>query len=685
VYRAAVIIIWLVLLSISIVPSSLTHAQLNSPDTLSGRVISLDGQPIAGAAIRSTRGDTLSDADGWFALSGESAPDWVTVDHRDYLPRTRAAAPGDPVLFRLTPDDGETITLHFGGDTMFGRRFFDPNQDGDPSDGIIPLTNGVEAHNALLHPVQSLLENADLSIINLESPLSTTPYFDPTQPRPDTIHPTRSFVFATHVDAAGAMALAGIDAVGLGNNHIYDMLAVGIDETLAALDTAGLARFGAGTTEAEAWSPALLDVRGTRVALLACTMIGGLEYDITFIADDAAGKSGAAYCTEGNLTAAVAAARAEADMVAVMLHGGIEYQRPPSSGLVRLTQVAREAGAALVINHTTHIVGGLDWDGGSLAAWSLGNFAFDQTVWQSLETYLLAVHIRRGEVVRAYIEPLMIEGFVPHGVAGGLADFVATGAAGWSAGGFVVEDGALESDFTGRAQPRQTVVDVSPPAQPGTILPLAPGLVSAEFSGGDPRYGRDLLWVGSFEDEVVAAAPSALWAVTDSDEQVGAGLGFDSSSGAQLQRNVDNTGDLVLSHLYRIPLGAERAVSLIGRVRGSDDAAAAVQLSWYDAMRGESFERTGLPLDPEPGDAWSAFRLDAVVPANAIAVGVFLRLSPPDFGTVTAAFDDLRLIAWDEAGAPFRPLHDHVWLTDSGTLTLTQAVLPGAESWVAVD
>jgi hypothetical protein len=29
----------------------------------------------------------------------------------------------------LTPDDGKTIVIHFAGDTMFGRRFYDPNED----------------------------------------------------------------------------------------------------------------------------------------------------------------------------------------------------------------------------------------------------------------------------------------------------------------------------------------------------------------------------------------------------------------------------------------------------------------------------------------------------------------------------------------------------------------------------
>ena len=65
-----------------------------------------------------------------------------------------------PIQISLTPDDGKVVTLHFGGDVMFGRRFFDLNEDGDTTDRILPISGGVEEHLALLEPIQPLLANA---------------------------------------------------------------------------------------------------------------------------------------------------------------------------------------------------------------------------------------------------------------------------------------------------------------------------------------------------------------------------------------------------------------------------------------------------------------------------------------------------------------------------------------------
>jgi hypothetical protein len=79
--------------------------------------------------------------------------------------RARARrAPTGPALVRLTPDDGETISIHFVGDAMFGRRFYDRNEDGNTSDGLLRPGAGPREHHDLLRPVQPLLENAHLTV-----------------------------------------------------------------------------------------------------------------------------------------------------------------------------------------------------------------------------------------------------------------------------------------------------------------------------------------------------------------------------------------------------------------------------------------------------------------------------------------------------------------------------------------
>jgi len=70
------------------------------------------------------------------------------------------------------------------------------------------------------------------------------------------------------------------------------------------------------------------------------------------------------------------------------------------------------------------------------------------------------------------------------------------------------------------------------------------------------------------------------------------------------------------------------------------------------------------------------------VPPRAVALGLYLRLTPPDKGTVTADFDNIRIIEWAKPGAQFSPLYNFALLNGSGDLTFAQEILPGAEQWI---
>ncbi|MDQ2997880.1 MAG: CapA family protein, partial [Chloroflexota bacterium] len=609
---------------------------------------------------------------------------WVTAKHANFLSRTRAAGSGAPVLIRLTPDDGETISLNFAGDTMFGRRFYDPNEDGDTSDGLLKQGAGVKEHLALLRDVQPLLENADLTTVNLETPLTTKPYIDPTRPRPEEFHPTKDYAFASDPASAAALKAAGVDVVDLGNNHLYDALDQGVADTRRSVQEAGLASFGAGMSEAEAWSPAVVTARGQAVAFIGCTTITGSEYATSYVVSDAQHKGGAAGCDEQTIRNAVVAARAKYPIVVMMIHGGYEYIRTPSDNVRKLTTAAREAGATLVINHHPHVIGGFDWNGTSLVGWTLGNFLFDQTVWPTLESYLLTVQLRRGQVVRAYAEPLIIDGFLPKGVTGGQADYVAREAAGREPGPFLIENGAMEADLQGAAAQREATATIDGAAAAETIVRLPGGWWASNFVGsGKIQMGRDLLWVGTFEDDNVDKKhqEGELWALENSDKLIGPAYAYESGAGLRLRRNASNQGDSVLTHVYRILIEPGRQIAVIGMVRASPNAHVSLQLSWYSDTRGPSDTQTLTPLSIRPGEAWTPFRVEVTAPPKAIAAGLFMRLQPPEHGDVTADLDDIRLIEWMPDATPFSQLYDHIKIIGSGDLTMHKAVLPGAEAW----
>ena len=662
-----------------------------SSQVIKGRVVSLEGKPVSGALVTTSSGQTKTNSNGWFKLAAARAdPEWVTVKHESFISRTRAAAPNASVLVRLTPNDGKTIALHFTGDVMFGRRFYDPNEDGNTNDGLLKPNSGVDEHKALLKNIQPLLENADLTIGNLESPLTDKPYFNPKLRRPSQFHPTKDYAFASASIAAKALRQVGIDVVDLGNNHLYDVLEQGIKDTQNALDQAGflsgVGYFGAGLSERQAWTPAVVNVRGQAIAFLGCTTISGAEHPVTYVASDAQRKGGAANCDENQIRSFVRSARDKYKTVIFMIHGGNEYQRTPSENVRRLTTAARESGATLVINHHPHVVGGFNWDGSSLVAWTLGNFLFDQTVWPTFESYLLAVHLRNGKVVQAYAEPLMIDGYIPKALTGDLADFVARGAAGRERGPFLVEDGAMEIDVSDRRVHRDVKLPIK--ASKDSIFRLGRGWWIADFSGtGSLRLGRDLLWVGGFEDETADEQHQggALWTFTGVDKLKGAEYAYEGKVGARLQRKRFNESDVVLSPQHRILVEPGSKLSIVGMMRSRADVRSSLQISWYSQTKGKSQGKQVKPFVVKQDNTWTPFRLDLKVPPNTVALGLFLRLQAPKQGSATVDFDNIRIVKWEPEGVPFSPLYNYVQATGTGELMLRKEFLPGADSWANLD
>ena len=659
--------------------------------SITGRVVDMDGNPIQGASIASQNGNTTSDHDGWFDLPSENIPQWITAESDGFISRIRAAAPGIPVLFRLTPDDGKTIVIQFGGDTMFGRRFFDPNEDGDTADGLLPPDPDAEAHLKLLAPIEPLLGKSDLTVVNLESPLTDQPYLSPRDPRPTSYHATKDYVFASDTSAITALKGLGVDVVDIGNNHLYDLLEDGVQSTISTLDTEGMNHFGGGANEASAWAPSVIAVKDQTIAFIGCTTIWepippNTNNDISYVASDALKKGGAAFCEESKLRSTIIQAKQDANIVVVMIHGGFEYVRSPSNNIARLTLTARDSGATLVINHHPHVVGGFLWEAESLVAWSMGNFIFDQVVWPTFESYMLTVYLQDGKVIRAYVDPLMIQDYVPRGLTGEQADHVTRNAAS-SVGPFVMENGVMEVDIDQRVIQNIYIKSLDGGPKPGQVITIPQSQWISDFKGtGKLLLGRDLLWVGGFENEEVdgASRGAPLWDLTKDSIQVGKDYAYEGNTGIRLTRSGSNLNDAVTSHLHRILVTPGTKLSITGMMRASQGATVLMQISWYSDNLGPSFLQTTEPVTVESHDQWQSFRFDAQAPFDAVAVQGFLRLTPPAQGTATADFDNIRVIEWTSDTTTYNPFYDHALLTGSGELTFTQQVLPGAEQWFTV-
>jgi poly-gamma-glutamate synthesis protein (capsule biosynthesis protein) len=375
----------------------------------------------------------------------------------------------------------------------------------------------------------------------------------------------------------------------------------------------------------------------------------------------------------------------QADAVIVMIHGGREYDRAATEKITYLTEIATRAGATLVVNHHPHVVSGLEQRHQALIAWSMGNFFYDQTVWPSLESYMLAVYLQEGKVIRAYVEPLMIDGFVPHGVAGELADFVVRGAAGQKPGPFIMESGSMEVDFERQAVQHSYTESLDSGSKPGQILVIPPAQWISHFNGsGKLLLGRDLLWVGGFENNVIDSPfqGAPLWDLNPGRVPFGREYAYEGKLGIHLTRNGNDTSDSVTTNKSRVIVQPASHLSIAGMIRMNRGATVLAQFSWYSATSGPSFLKTNEQIEVQSYDSWQPFRFDIQVPPKAIAP-LYLRLilPGPEEGQTIADFDNIRIIEWAHPSARFSPLYDFAQLTGSGNITFTQEFLPGAEAW----
>ena len=610
--------------------------------TIGGRVVTPTGQPVAEAAVRTPDGRrATTDAGGRFVLDGN--PAWVTVSAPGWISRTRVVAQGGSNLIRLARRHAGTVTFAFGGDVMFGRRFFDVRDDGS-MEGQLDPGSGSVAHERLLAGVAPMLADADITAVNLESPLVEEPFFDPTLPRPASFHPTKDYAFASAPAAALALKRVGVDMVDIGNNHLFDRLQSGVVETRRHLAEAGLApgsgSFGAGVDAAQAWQPAFQEVRGQLVAFLGCTSITGDDQPISYVATRK--KGGAARCAPARLRASVVAAKRRADIVVVMIHGGYEYGRDPSAQVRALSDVATAAGATMVINHHPHVVGGLRFSDGQLTAWTLGNLVFDQTVWPTFESYLLKVAVEDGRVVSGWLEPVQIQDFRPTGLYGAQADWVARGALARSEGPWVAEAGSLWLDTDEAAR--------------STTFATSGDRLQRLTSGCAAGAGRELLGSGDFEPSTVASdsAPAPLWNVTSDDayRHLDPDAAATGRQGVLLTRADPNTSDLLLTPLHRVLIRPGDPLTLLVDHRDLFGAPESeVRLSWYNDTQGGSQRQTRVALPRS--DSWTTSRIDVTAPKTGVAVQPFVRLTPPTDGVSQLAVDNVRLINWAEPGCDY--------------------------------
>lgn len=272
--------------------------------------------------------------------------------------------------------------------------------------------NGQDYPYTLLAPH---FQSADIGLVNLECPLSN-------RGRPVR---KKKFTFCGRPEAAAALLQAGITVVALANNHILDYGPKALQDTLDALDAAGVAHAGAGANLPQARRPAALAVAGGR-------QIAVLSYSLTYPAEFWAGakKSGTALARLGEVEADVRSATAWADAVVVCFHWGGELETEPKSYQVLYGRAAIDAGAKVVLGSHPHVLQGVEWYHNGVIFYSLGNLAFGGgRSRRTVDSMLVKVELdASGASLSAYALALSVDNlatrFVPTPLAGSEADAV---------------------------------------------------------------------------------------------------------------------------------------------------------------------------------------------------------------------------------------------------------------------
>ena len=200
---------------------------------------------------------------------------------------------------------------------------------------------------------------ADRAVANLEFPVGERAW----------VRPGRSDEFFHDPEVPSALARAGFRVVSLANNHMMDCGERGRARTLEECRAAGLATAGAGPDLAAAREPAVFDVRGARVVVLAYATVSG----------DAAGPSapGVAPLDPALVAEDLARWRPRADLLVVSAHWGSMYVDYPPPRVTALAQAFESGGADVVLGHHPHVLQGAERRGRALVLYSLGDAVFN--------------------------------------------------------------------------------------------------------------------------------------------------------------------------------------------------------------------------------------------------------------------------------------------------------------------
>ena len=284
------------------------------------------------------------------------------------------------------------IHLLFVGDIMLGRLVNEALKEKPP---VYPWADTL-----------SLFHHADVRLCNLECviadrgiPWSVTP---------------KVFHFRSDAKNIETLKAAHIDAVSLANNHTLDFGYEGLFQMMDILGAAGIHYAGAGTTISEASQPAIWEMSGKKIGLIAFTdnepvweatqEQPGVFYVPITLTDKRA----------ESLFAMVRKTKEVVDFLIVSAHWGPNWGSSPPSEQLPFARALIDEGADVIFGHSGHVIRGIEIYKDKPIMYCTGDFIDDYAVDESERndrSFIFILETDLHTIFRLLLYPTIITNF----------------------------------------------------------------------------------------------------------------------------------------------------------------------------------------------------------------------------------------------------------------------------------
>lgn len=252
--------------------------------------------------------------------------------------------------------------------------------------------------------VKAVLASADLALVNLECPFTERG-----------AKLAKNFNFSARPELIEILKEGAVNAVTLANNHVMDYGAEGLDDTLATLDGARIAHFGAGKNLDQARAPAVVERAGMKIGLLgyyfqnAREMIEPREVYATKSRPGVSGCFVDMDCIRRQVTEDIRRLVPRVDAAIAYFHWGKEGSTEVQSYQIELAHLCVDLGCKAVFGAHPHRLQGVETYKDAPIFYSLGNFVYGgkKDPGDTLSA-IAVVRVSRGGTVSAELVPIQV-------------------------------------------------------------------------------------------------------------------------------------------------------------------------------------------------------------------------------------------------------------------------------------